>query len=77
MKGTIDKDGNPVYFEDMTGYSQGTYEVKYSYDGVTNVVTGIVRDKQKEFKPSNGNNKDQNTGKNALSQTGEQTLYGH
>ncbi|WP_416887368.1 BspA family leucine-rich repeat surface protein, partial [Listeria monocytogenes] len=45
----IDKDGNPVDFKDVTvegtvdTTKAGTYEVKYSYDGVTSVATITVK----------------------------------
>ncbi|MFC0630848.1 bacterial Ig-like domain-containing protein [Listeria welshimeri] len=45
----IDKDGNPVDFKDVTvegtvdTTKAGTYEVKYSYEGVTSVATITVK----------------------------------
>ncbi|HBI6483584.1 TPA: bacterial Ig-like domain-containing protein, partial [Listeria monocytogenes] len=45
----IDKEGNPVDFKDVTvegtvdTAKAGTYEVKYSYDGVTSAVTITVK----------------------------------
>ncbi|HFQ5801047.1 TPA: bacterial Ig-like domain-containing protein [Listeria monocytogenes] len=78
----IDKDGNSVDFKDVTVEGTvdttkvGTYEVKYSYDGVTSVATITIRDKDKDSTPNNDNNKgqdSQNTGGKALPQTGEQS----
>ncbi|EIB6117707.1 LPXTG cell wall anchor domain-containing protein, partial [Enterococcus faecalis] len=54
----------------------GTYEVSYSYEGVTSVATIIIRDKEKNSAPNSDNNKGQdshNTGEKVLPQTGEQT----
>ncbi|EPI5741501.1 bacterial Ig-like domain-containing protein, partial [Enterococcus faecalis] len=78
----VDKDGNPVDFADVTvegtvdTSKAGTYEVSYSYEGVTSVATIIIRDKEKNSAPNSDNNKGQdshNTGEKVLPQTGEQT----
>ncbi|WP_301405441.1 bacterial Ig-like domain-containing protein, partial [Enterococcus entomosocium] len=78
----IDKDGNPVDFADVTvegtvdTSKAGTYEVSYSYEGVTSTAVITIRDKEKNSDPNNDNNKGQdshNTGEKVLPQTGEQT----
>ena len=80
--GATDKDGNPVDFKDVTvegtvdTTKAGTYEVTYSYDGVTSMATITVKDKEKDSTPSNDDNKNQNSqdiDKKTLPQTGEQT----
>lgn len=78
----LDKDGNAVNFKDVTvegtvdTTKAGTYEVTYSYDGVTSTAMITNRDKEKDSTPNNDNNKgqdSQNTGEKVLPQTGEQS----
>ncbi|HCT9166249.1 TPA: LPXTG cell wall anchor domain-containing protein, partial [Enterococcus faecalis] len=77
-----DKDGNPVDVNDVTVEGNvdttkaGTYEVKYSYDGVTSTAMITISNKEKDSSSNNDNNNGQdshNTGEKVLPQTGEQT----
>ncbi|RXA65481.1 BspA family leucine-rich repeat surface protein [Enterococcus casseliflavus] len=49
----LDKEGNPIYFQDLVvdesnadTSKAGTFEVKYTYDGVTSIATVTVKEKQ-------------------------------
>ena len=77
----IDKDGNPVDFQDLIVEGSvdttkaGTYEVKYSYDGVTSVATITVKYNEIDSATSKGDkgHTSQIISRETLPHTGDQT----